>query len=129
MMFKWKSFPIDLPSFLDWLKSTYGVEFGAFAGPELLQIWKTGMVAGNPATISDSEKTVIMAHWNGLDQTAEATKRALPSRKKLLEKGAFEQAVKAFVATKDWSAMSVAERKFAMGSVLINTEYDTLTTS
>lgn len=117
-------FPFDLVSFLEWLKSTYpSLDF-------LYTLKDTEItVALKSATMTQGQKDAILAHWNGLDQSAEAVKLAKNSRKTGQAKIDFEIQVKTFLAGKEWDSMTSAEKKFVMSVPLSNSEYDTLTTS
>lgn len=123
----WLAFLIDLPSLADWLATNYADGF--------VEIRATSTLAIRfHEPLTSDQIAAIKTHLGTLAGDTEATKRALKSRLrgalgKNQERFDFELAVKNFIATKDWSAMSVAERKFSMGGTLTNSEYDTLTTS
>ena len=129
ILFEWLDFLIDLPSLEVWLKETYPSDFDyILAGGNLKISFKSAQ--------DDSVKTAIKAHLDGLTSNGEAAKRALKSRlrgasteAKRQECRDFEQAVRNFIPTKDITTLSVAEKKFVMGAVLSNDEYDSLTTS
>jgi hypothetical protein len=127
MNFKWLSFLIDIPSFVAWLQTT----FPNFNG--LICQQKSFMIVTTDGHFTDANATTVKNYLTALASGTEATKRAMPSRQRnssnVSAQPTFENAVKAHLATLDWSSMTAAQRKFAMGGVLTDTEYDTLTTS
>jgi hypothetical protein len=64
--------------------------------------------------------------WESLQKDTEALALAKNSRKSGPEMMAFLNSKKELVAAKDWSAMSPAERKLAMGATLTDDEIDSL---
>ena len=125
MTLKWRNFSIDIPSFLAWIETNLSTPVIANAQPWGFQLIRKH--ADGRISFNESEQEQIQDAFDALTEGAEAAKRALPSRKHGPARLAFVSQVKAFIATKDWAAMSVAERKIAMGTEPTMAEFDTLT--
>lgn len=121
MTFNKPSFPMDFISFDAALKAHFGdayngsYDFGTYFRT-LLQ-----PVEANWQYVTDQ--------LAALTSDGEAAKLAHNSRKVGKPKQDFEQAVKIYIANKDITTLTVAEKKFFMGAKLTDSEYDSLVTS
>lgn len=120
---KWRPFKVDMPSFIEWLSTTYGAKYQGMSS----NLGFCNVLVS--AAFSSDDEAAMRAHFSGLTEGGEAAKLALPSRLDVSAKAARDQLIKSVIAGKTWDTMSTAERKFAMGVSVTNAEYDALAIS
>lgn len=127
MILKYLAFPVDLISFMAWIKTTFpSMTFLGFAQRGSLEL-----VFGpsGAAQLTLDQQNTIKAYYASLTQSGEATKLALPSRLTGAAKDAHDALVANMISTKTWDQLSAAQKKVIAGGTLTNDEYDSLPVS
>lgn len=121
-VFAMPKFPCDWTSLEAWCMANVSNISSAVADDNNLRVVTT-------VAMTLDQQAAVKTYMGTLTHDGEATKLALPHNLTGQEKVAFENAVKAKIATLTWDSMSVAQRTFSMGGQLSNSDYDILPTS
>ena len=115
---EWKEFSIDLPSFEKHMRDTYPSYVGNQAASQLELYFDEGL--------EQEDKDAILASYDALDETEEADKRALPSRKVGQDRSNYLISKKTAAALKLEADRSDVEKKLLFDIPLSNDEVDSL---